>query len=324
MKAFAARWEQWKRGESYNIFLIFIIIQAIAIAGGLIFPESFRYLSQGNIQVMLKAIPTLGIICMGVNLLMICGEFDLSVGSTFALAALTLAKCHNAGFPVALCFLFAILVGLVIGFTNGFATVKSGVPSFIITLGAMWFWRGIMFFFSQSMSEAFHPGETFTWLFTASIGPFQLQFFWFILVAFGCWLFLERHKFGNHFFAVGGNKNAARALGINSDRIKIMGFMIVGGLAALAAVISTVRVNSVSPIQGEGLELQAIAACVIGGTALTGGRGAVFGAFLGAILLYVVENFLILLRAPGYYLKLFVGLIIVVAAIANELMKKKK
>ena len=317
-------WAKWKKGESYNIFIIFVIIQAVAIAGGLLFPESFRYLSRGNIQVMLKAIPTLGIICMGVNLLMIAGEFDLSVGSTFALAALMLAKSHNAGAPILVCFLLALAVGLVIGLINGIATVKSGVPSFIITLGAMWFWRGVMFFFSESKSESFYPSDAFTWLFTASIGPFQAQFFWFIIVAVCCWFFLERHKFGNHFFAVGGNRNAARALGINSDRIKIMGFMIVGGLAALAATISTVRVNSVSPIQGEGLELQAIAACVIGGTALTGGRGSVFGAFLGAILLYVVENFLILLRAPGYYLKLFVGLIIVVAAIANELMKKRK
>lgn len=317
-------WAAFKRGNSYNIFLMFILIQAVAIAGSLLFPESFRYLSQGNFQVMLKAIPTLGIIAMGVNLLIICGEFDLSVGSTFALAALTLAKLHNAGTPIFLCFFAAIAVGLFIGFVNGYVTVKSNVPSFIITLGSMWFWRGIMFYFSQSQSEPFYPGEVFTWIFTSSAGVFQIQFLWFILVAICCWLFLERHKYGNHIFAVGGNRNAARALGINSDRIKIMTFMIVGGLAAFAAVISTTRVCSVSPIQGEGFEMQSIASCVIGGTALSGGRGAVFGAFLGAILLFVIENFLILLRAPGYYLKLFVGLIIVVAAVLNEFMKNRK
>ena len=307
-----------------NIIIVFVAIQVVAIIAGIIFPESFRYLSLQNLRVMFRAIPTLGIIAIGVNLLMIAGEFDLSVGSTFALSALMMAKAHNAGAPVIVGILIALAIGIFIGFVNGFVTVKSNVPSFIITLGAMWFWRGIILLISQAANESFHPGEFLTAVLTASIGPFQVQFIWFIIVGIGAWFLLERHKLGNHFFAVGGNKKAAIALGINAHRVKVIAFMILGGLSSLAGIISTSRVNAVSPIQGEGLELQAIAACVIGGTALMGGSGSVLGAFLGAALLYTIQDFLLLLRAPGFYLKLFVGLIIIVAAVLNEAMKKNR
>lgn len=309
--------------KSGNILIVFVAIQIIAIGASLAFPQDFRYLSTSNLQVLFRSIPTLGIIAMGVNLLMISGEFDLSVGSTFALASLVMAKLFNAGTPLIVAVLLAIALGIAIGGINGFIVVKSNVPSFIITLGSMWFWRGIVLLVSGASNEAFNPGPVMTNIFTASIGPVQVQFLWFVAIAILCWLLLERHRTGNHFFATGGNVNAARALGINVKKIKMTGFMILGGLASLSGIISTTRVNNVSPIQGEGLELQAIAACVIGGTALMGGRGSVLGAFLGAALLFTVQDVLLLLRAPGYYLRLFVGLIIVLAVVLNEILRKK-
>lgn len=308
--------------KSGNIIIVFLSIQVLAILASLIFPENFRYLSIYNLRVMFRAIPTLGIIALGVNLLMISGEFDLSVGSTFALSALVMAKLYNFGVPLFIVLFVALAIGAIIGWINGYVTVKSGVPSFIITLGAMWVWRGVILLISQSANESFHPGQFLEAFFTASIGPFQVQFIWFIIIGVITWALLERHRLGNHFFAVGGNKKAANALGISSDKTKISAFVIVGLLSAFAGIISTTRVNAVSPIQGEGLELQAIAACVIGGTALMGGRGSVLGAFLGAALLYTIQDILLLLRAPGFYLKLFVGLVIVIAAILNEAMKR--
>jgi len=309
--------------KSGNIVIVFLTIQIVAIIASLLFPESFRYLSGPNLRVIFRAIPTLGIIAIGVNLLMIAGEFDLSVGSNFTISALIMAKTLNAGVPLIIAVALALLVGAFVGWLNGFATVKSNVPSFIITLGSMMFWRGIILFISQAANESFHPGPFFKALLTASVGPFQLQFIWFVFIAVAAWLFLERHQTGNRFFAVGGNKNAANALGISSDRIKILAFTITGVLAAFSGIMSTTRVSAVSPIQGEGLELQAIAACVIGGTALMGGSGSVLGAFLGAALLYTIQDFLLLLRAPGFYLKMFVGMIIVIAAILNEALRKK-
>jgi len=306
-----------QRRRSGNIVLLFVIIQVLAIFFALIFPDDFRYVSVGNIQLMLKAIPSLVIVVLGVNLLMIAGEFDLTVGATFTLTALIMAKLFNAGVPLTIAVLAALLAGVLIGVVNGWIVVKSKVPSFIITLGAMWFWRGIILILSNSITESFYPSEFFEKLFTLNMGPIQVQFVWSLVIALVCWLILERHRLGNYFFGVGGNPKAAAALGVNTNQVKIIAFGITGLLAALSGV------NSISPIQGQGLELQAIAACVIGGTALVGGKGTILGAFLGAALMYTIQDVLLLLRAPGHYLQMFVGVIIVIAAVLNEAMKSE-
>jgi len=312
-----------RRGRAGNIIVLFVVVQALAILCGIVFPGNFRYLDQGNIQLMLKAIPSLAITALGVNLLMIAGEFDLSVGATFTFTALVMAKIFNAHMPLGIAVLAALALGAAIGFLNGLIVVKTNVPSFIVTLGSMWFWRGIILIISQAVTESFYPSAFFTQLFTLNVGPMQIQFLWALLIAMLCWFFLERHKVGNFFFGVGGNRNAASALGVNVGRVKIIAFVITGFLTAFAGIMSTVRINSISPIQGEGLELQAIAACVIGGTALMGGRGTILGAFLGAALMFTIQDILLLLQAPGFYLRMFVGIVIVIAAALNEMLKKE-
>lgn len=306
-----------------NIVLVFGTLQVLAILFALLFPDHFRYITKSNLQVMFRAIPPLGIIALGVNVLMISGEFDLSVGSNFTLTALIMAKLFNGGISVWAAAVVALIIGAFIGGTNGLIVVKSKVPSFIITLGTMWFWRGMILVVSQAASESFLPGGFFEKLFTASIGPMQVQFLWLLGVAVFTWVLLERHRLGNHFFAVGGNRETSLALGINPNRVKLIAFIMTGIFTAFSGIISTTRVHSISPIQGEGLELQAIASCVIGGTALMGGHGTVLGAFLGAALLYTIQDILLLLRAPGFYLRMFIGIIIVVAAVLNQILRKE-
>lgn len=312
-----------RRGRTGNIIVLFVFVQVAAILLAILFPNYFRYLDVSNIQLMLKAIPSLVIITLGVNLLMIAGEFDLTVGAVFTFTALIMAKLFNAHVPLGLAVAAALLVGAGIGLLNGFIVVKTNVPSFIVTLGAMWFWRGIILIVSQAVTESFYPSRFFEQLFTLNVGPIQIQFAWALLIAIICWFLLERHRLGNFFFGVGGNRKAAFALGVNVGLVKIAAFAITGFLTAFAGIMSTVRINSISPIQGEGLELQAIAACVIGGTALAGGRGTVLGAFLGAALMFTIQDILLLLQAPGFYLRMFVGIVIVIAAALNELLKKE-
>jgi simple sugar transport system permease protein len=311
-----------RSNKAANIVIVFGTIEILAIIFSLIFPNNFRYLDKGNLQVMFMAIPSLGIIALGVNVLMISGEFDLSVGSNFTFTALIMAKLFNSGIPLPVVFLIALAIGGFIGWLNGFIVVKSNVPSFIITLGFMWFWRGMILVVSKASNQTFSPNKLFANILTGHIGPLRVQFLWLIAVAIFTWVLLERHKTGNHFFAVGGNKQAASALGINPNKVKIIAFILTGVLTAFAGIISSTRVHSVSPQAGEGLELQAIASCVIGGTALMGGYGTVLGTFLGATLLYTIQDFLLLVRAPGAYLQLFVGLVIIMAAILNQLLKK--
>jgi simple sugar transport system permease protein len=316
-------WDKIRRHRVGSIAIVFVATQLICIIISLLFPDKFRYLSQENIQIMLKSIPQLGVLAMGVGLLMIAGEFDLSVGSNFVLSAYLMALAYNHNVPVPLAILFALAVGSTIGLLNGLLVIKTKMPSFIATLGAMMFWRGIVLFLSKGFTEPFRPGGLIESIFAGTYGPFQGQFVWLFIVAVVCYLLLERHKLGNHIFSVGGNKQSAIAIGVNANKVKLITFIIVGFLAAFSGVISTMRVHSVSPAQGEGLELQSIAACVIGGLSLMGGEGTILGIFLGTALLYVIQDVLLLLRAPGFYLQMFMGILIVVAVIFNNLTRKE-
>ncbi len=316
-------WNRIRRSKAGNIAIVFFSVQIICIIASLWFPDDFRYLSLQNIQILLKSIPPLAILSIGVGMLMIAGEFDLSVGSNFALSSFVMAWAFNAGLPAPLALALALSTGATIGLLNGIIVLKARIPSFIATLGAMMFWRGIILVTSEGTTAPFRPGDFFKSFFTGSLGPFQAQFFWLVVVAVAAFLLLERHRFGNHVFAVGGDIDAAFAIGVNPQRVKIVCFVVVGALAALTGALSTIRVGSVSPVQGQGMELKAIAACVVGGASLVGGSGTILGVVLGSALLFTIEDILLLLRAPGEYLDMFVGILIIAAVILNNLTKKK-
>ncbi len=306
-----------------NIVLLFIILQIACIAVALAYPDDFRYLSATNVSLLMKAIPTLGIIALGVGILMITGEFDLSVGSVYTLAGYTTAIVFTAGYPVLVAVGCAVLVGIVVGVINGLITVRAAIPSFITTMGSMLIVRGIVRFLSELGSVSFRPAPEISALFTGSVAGIEAPFIWFIGLSLLAWVLLHRSKLGNHMFLVGGNERTATAVGIASKRIKVIAFALSGFAAALAGVISIARVGTATPAQGTGLELRAIAICVIGGVALNGGRGTVLGIFIGACLLYMVEDVLLLLRAPGFYLDVFVGAILVGAVVVNTWMTRR-
>ena len=207
---------------------------------------------------------------------------------------------------------------------NGFITIRFNIPSFITTLGTMLFWQGMTLLYHGANAMRFRPGETFTDLMAGNIGIMQSSFIWYLLLAFGFGALLHYHKIGNHFFAVGGNRRAATAIGIRPNRVKLLAFALTGFCAAFAGVLAASRVGAIQPGQGQGLELQAIAAAVIGGVALSGGRGSILGIFLGAALIHTIQDILLLLRAPGFYLDIFVGVLIVGAAIFNEMVRRQR
>lgn len=305
------------------ILFAFILIQVACITYALIAPDEFRYLTSQNLTILMKAIPVLGCVALGVGVLMIAGEFDLSVGSIYALTAVIMAVQVTNGmnpFPAAV---LGILIGIAIGVLHGYITIKAMLPSFIVTLGGLLFWRGAVLLYNGAVQVRFDPGPTFSGLFGGTLLGINAAFWWFLALSFAFYLLLHRHRFGNHVFATGGNRGAATAIGINVNRVKIISFAIAGGMAAFAGILATVRVGSVQPGQGTGLELQAIAACVIGGLSLTGGRGSILGIFLGAMLIHTITNVLLLMRAPGFYLDMFIAVLIVGAAAFNSLIERK-
>ncbi|HTH97977.1 MAG TPA: ABC transporter permease [Stellaceae bacterium] len=316
-------WRRIRREPITNIFILFVVLQAICIIGALAFPADFRYLTPTNVGLLFRAIPMLGIISLGVGMLMITGEFDLSVGSVYTLAGYSIALLYGAGMPVWVALLGTMVIGAAIGAANGIITVRAGIPSFIATMGSMLVVRGLVRWLSEGRSVTFHPDETFTDLVTGSFAGIEAPFLWFVLLTIIVAVIVHRTKLGNHMYLVGGNEKTALAVGINTRLVKIIAFSFSGLGASIAGIISTTRVSTVTPAQGVGLELKAVAICVIGGLFLSGGRGTVLGIFLGACLMYLVEDVLLLLRAPGFYLDVFVGAILVIAVVVNTWLTKK-
>jgi len=307
------------RHKDVSIFLLTVALMAIFSLVNPLFP------TWDNVSVLLKTMPELGLIAIGMTMLIIAGEFDLSVGSTFALAPFVMAYvAERLGVNAFLAFLACIAVGVAIGWLNGFITTKIGISSFITTLGTMMALRGLVLLASAGFPEAFQRDRLVAQVFNGSIGSFPIQFLWFIGLAAVLWLVLENHRFGNWTFVTGGNRGASVAMGISVDRVKIANFMIVGGLAAMAGAIQVFRMGSAYSNAGEGMELSAIAATVIGGTMLTGGAGTMVGTVMGTLILFSVENFLILSRAPAFWFRFFVGVIVIVAASVHLLVQGKK
>lgn len=307
-----------------DILIVFVIVQVGCIVAALAYPGSFRYLSDANISVMLKAIPVLGVMALGVGVLMITGEFDLSVGANYTFTSIVMATLVQDGKSAFIAAPLALAIGVGIGLLNALVTLRFNIPSFIATLGAMLFWKGMTLLYHGANALRFRPEQMFTDLMAGHIWLIEAAFIWYIALTVAFWALLHHHKLGNHFYAVGGNKEAATAIGINPNRVKTIAFAIAGFCAAMSGILATSRVGSILPGSGLGLELTAIAACVIGGVALTGGRGTIIGIFLGAALMYTIQDVLLLIRAPGFYLDIFVGVLIVAAVVFNEQIRQRR
>jgi len=320
----AGAFDRLRKHPAGNVVIVFAVFFAACVVVSLLFPTDFRFLQSANLRILMRAIPPIGIMALGVGLLMITGEFDLSVGAVFILAPYVMVFAFVNGVPLSLSVLAALATGLLVGMVNGIITVRFGIPSFIATMGMLFILRVSGRIIASNRPLSFFPPDGFEEVLTGRIGPImQAQFLWFLGLATAAWLFLDRHRLGNHFFAVGGNREAAVSLGINVGRTKLLAFVLCSILAAFAGVISTTRINSATSTPQLFLELEAIAICVIGGLALTGGRGAVLGIVLGACILQMVKDVIILTKLPGFYLDMFIGIVIVFGVALNRLARKK-
>ncbi len=292
-------------------------------------PHFLTALSIGNI---LTFGSITGIIVIGVGMLMVSGEFDLSVGSNFALASYILALSVNAGIPVGFGILMAIAVSSFLGFVNGWIVTKTNIPSFIATLGTMLAYRGIVRAVGGG-SFASYKGEDIAIFkvlngdFTLLNNLFNVQAFrtsvvWFIVLAGIFIVILMRTKFGNWVYAVGGLAPAARAQGVNVNYVKIMCFTITGFLVGIASILQFSHRLSVDPLRGDGIEMIAVAASAIGGIRLTGGFGTIVGALLGAFLLQMLDQGLVLMGIPIQVFQACIGLIIIISVISNTYLGK--
>lgn len=283
------------------------------------------FLSYDNVRGMLGILPEMGLVAVGVTILMIAGEFDLSVGSVFALMPMSMAvlMVHGAPFPLAM--LAGLLLCALIGLINGFVTIRFEIPSFITTLGMLFIARSLTIVISGGFPPLL-PDDLPTNLFTAFVGPgnmFRMSLFWFVGISILLTLMLSATNFGNWIKATGGFHPAAAAMGIPTARVKIVSFMLCSVLAGFAGMIQVMRLGSPLPSIGEGMELQAVAAAVIGGTALAGGIGTVVGGIIGAALIRVIDNGLVLSQVDSNWFKFAIGFLTIFAVVANAWMRKR-
>ena len=332
----SSKLESILRGSYVNIGFLLLGLLIITLFATWLYPNSFNFYTSGNLAVIFQHIPVIVIMSIGAGILMISGEFDLSVAGVYTLCSFVAATALNQwGWNLPLSVLIAFIVALIIGLVNGLVTTRLKVPSFIASLGMMFFLQGVVRWFSENPetgvpgSISLSPPEWFFNIMSGQIfGPFYAQSLWCIFFGIVGYLLLNLHTFGNHVFATGGDKDAAEKDGINTSKTKIIAFMICSFCAAFAGLMSTTRVNLISPAQTlSGLELQAIAACVIGGVYLFGGRGTILGIIFGACLFGIVGNLLVIIRAPGEYMPVFVGFIVIISVILNtnlSFIKNKK
>jgi len=281
-----------------------------------------KFVSLRNLTGIFTIVSELGIITIGVAFLMIAGEFDLSVSSVYALSGFLFVTLANS-FNSLLALIITLMVAACIGFLNGTITLRAGIPSFITTLGTMMFLRGIMLAVTGGRSVVYNGDLIVPTMLTRFIGRgFRPSHIWFLALALFFSLILTRTRYGNWVFATGGKKEVARAMGVNVNRVKVVNFMISSVMAGLAGCIVINRFGVANASFGMGMELEAIASAVIGGTFLMGGYGTIIGAFFGAFLMGMMRTGLVMVGAPAYWYQAFVGAILVIAATINIKLRR--
>jgi simple sugar transport system permease protein len=282
------------------------------------------FLSVENLRGILGLLPEVGLVSIGVTVLMICGEFDLSVGSMFALMPVSVALLTNAGVPFIPAMLLGLLIAALVGLANGFITLTFSIPSFITTLGMLFIVRSL----TVVITGGFPPllaSELPVGVFTQFVGPggiLRASFIWFAVIALLIGAMLGGSNFGNWIHATGGFVDAAAAMGVPVRGVKMASFILCAMLAGFAGTIQVFRLGAPLPSIGDGLELQAVAAAVIGGTALTGGVGTVLGAIVGALLIRVIDNGLVLSRVDANWFKFAIGGLTIFAVVANSWLRQ--
>jgi ribose/xylose/arabinose/galactoside ABC-type transport system permease subunit len=283
-----------------------------------------RFLSLENLMNIARNYSDIGIGAVGMTLVLLVGGIDLSVASVMALGGLvTSIALTSWGLPIPIAILVGMAAGGVIGLVSGLLVQRLRLPPFIATLGMLGVARGIVVGTTSGQGVSGLPKE-FTAIGQGYIGPVPIPVVVLVIVALVVALFLAYHVWGTYIYSIGGNETAAILTGLPVARVKIFVYVTCSFLAALAGILVVSRLGVSLPGQSLGYELQVIAAAVIGGVSLNGGRGTVLGAVLGAMIIGLIQNALVLLQVPPYWQQAFIGGIIILAAIVDIVRQRRK
>lgn len=272
-----------------------------------------RFLSWSNFLNISRQISVMAIVGVGMTFVILSAGIDLSVGSIVALSGIMLSfSFQKLGLPITISIAIGLTTALLVGIVNGLLIARAGIPFFIVTLATMVIGRGLCFIITGGYPIS-QLGETFQAVGRGYLGTIPVPVLITVVVFLWAWLLLNKMKFGRYVFAIGGNEEAAELAGISVQKMKIWIYGFCGFCCGIAALILTSRMNSGDPNMGTGIELDAIAAVVIGGTSITGGKGWLGGTLIGAYIIGILNNGLNMLDISAYYQMAIKGLVIILA-----------
>lgn len=313
--AFKNRLSTITKNSSFGVLIILIVLCIIiSIANP-------RFLTQQNLFSVMRAFSYIAIIAIGQTLVIISGGVDLSVGSIYGFSGLITAfAIYKIGMPLPVGIVAGLATGAVLGVVNGLMITKIRIPPFIATLGMLSVARGLAYalttgFPIRTAGSFNRIGQGYLWII-----PLPVVYMIVLAVIFS--VFLGRTVIGRRIYAIGGNEEAAEVSGVNVHRVKIVVYTLCGLMAAVSGIVTISRLGVAQSTSGLGYELDVIAAVIIGGASLSGGRGTTLGAILGAAIMGVLRNGLILLNVSAYWQQSVLGFVILVAIAADQLRKK--
>lgn len=299
------------------------VIAALVLLTAFFYALEPAFMSPRNLRAILNVVSFVGIIAIGQTVLLVAGEFDLSVGSVAGLSAVVAAKLMTAlALPVPIAILGGLGVGMALGLVNGLIVVRLGIPAFIQTLGVLFVGQGLIQVVTNGYPVYPLP-ESITAIGRANLG-FGLgwSFAFFIVAVIIADFILRKTVVGRNMYATGGNKEVARLVGINTARYKIAAFVTVGGLAAVAGMFVMADMSTATTTIGSGWELVVIAGVVVGGVSLFGGAGSVIGGVIGILLLKVVQSGLVIIGISSNWQQIAVG-VIMVLAVGLDILRRR-
>ncbi len=299
--------------------LIGLVVLCIAIS--IMNPD---FLSIHNIMNVLRQTSTNMYLAIAMTMVIILGGIDLSVGSIIAVTGVvTTMLIAVVGFPIWLAVSIGILVGMLFGTFNGYVSATTIIPPFIVTLATMNIARGAAYVISDGKPVRVME-DSFNVIGSGYVGPIPLQVIYLIFFLIIAYIIMNKTKLGRYMYAVGGNQEAARFSGINIKKVKLFAYTFSGLMAGIAGVVLSARMFSGQPTAGDMAELDAIAAVVLGGTSMTGGRGKIGGTVIGALIIGVLSNGLNLMGVSSFWQYIIKGVVILVAVYADVFRKKIK
>jgi ribose transport system permease protein len=312
MGARVGRWFMQYAGQFAFLIILFVVL---AIAS-----PTFR--TPANLINVARQVSVNMIIACAMTMVLIIGGIDLSVGAVMAMAGMVASYLSLAGLPFGVCLAAGLAAGAVSGVVNGVILANTTLPPFIVTYAVQSILRGMVYVITGAGTIRL-TSKVFLEFGGGSVGPIPFPVIYMVVIIALSILLLSRSKLGRHMYAIGGNPKAARFAGINTKRIKILIYTLSGVCAALAGLVLTSRNSSMQPAVGNGAEMDAIAAVVLGGTSMAGGRGAIAGTILGAFIIGFINNGLNMLKMDSFYQYICKGVVILIAVYMDYIKNKK-